>query len=280
MKATALTDKEGDLAAILPEFLDQEADDTGGIGVEVGGALVVQNDLVGLARPGEPLFGFVVLDHTGDVEAASLQPLLHEGGQTDVDGQSDVGSDVFGLGPAVQNDHLAVVAYLISETLRTTAVVGVAAHGVDVERFPRRHRKDGEAPARGGGCFSYTRRENWLMGVEEPRPRADNIRTVAGKNEDNGGSNVRLHTSQLVLFGSMTFSWYQAGSTPCPYVYFVFCGVRFTSPTAASCSLFILLCRARPLSLSLSLVRPLSLYHRVASSACAVSLRSLSAYNG
>ena len=141
--------------------------------------------------------------------------------------------------------------------------------------------KTGRRPRGVGGCSSYTRRENWLMGVEGPRPGADNIRTVAGKNEDNGGSNVRLHTSQLVLFVSMTFSWYQAGSIPCPYVYFVFCGVRFTSPTAASCSLFILLRRARPLSLfSLSLVRPLSLYHRVASSACAVSLRSLSAYNG
>lgn len=138
--------------------------------------------------------------------------------------------------------------------------------------------KTGRRPRGVGGCSSYTRRENWLMGVEGPRPRADNIRTVAGKNEDNGGSNVRLHTSQLVLFVSMTFSWYQAGSIPCPYVFRILwseihksnCGELFTVYTPLP----------SPSSLSLSLVRPLSLYHRVAFSACAVSLRSLSAYNG
>lgn len=154
-KKSVLTDKKGDLAAILPEFLDEQADDTGGVGVEVGGALVVQDDQVGLARSGKPLFGFVVLYHAGDVQAASLEPLLHEGGQTDVDGLADVGSHVVRLGSAVQDDHLAGVAYLISETLRTAAVVGVAAHSVDVEGLPRRHRKDGKAPWWGS---RYTRR--------------------------------------------------------------------------------------------------------------------------
>lgn len=67
-----LTDEEGDLAAIQAEFFDQQGDDAGRVGVEVSGTLVVQHDLVRLARPREPFLGFVVLDDAGDVETASL----------------------------------------------------------------------------------------------------------------------------------------------------------------------------------------------------------------
>ena len=89
-----------------------------------------------LTATGEAFLGLVVVDDAGDVETAPLEPFLHQGRQTDVDGLADVGPHEVRLGSAVDDDHLAVGSNLLQQTFRTAAIGDVAAHdSVDVEEI-------------------------------------------------------------------------------------------------------------------------------------------------
>ena len=90
----------------MSEFFHQEVESAGRVCVQVGGALVTQENMMGFRALGEFLLRLVVVDDGADVEGALLEPLQHQTGEGDVDGPHHVRTLVLRLTPTVKEQDL------------------------------------------------------------------------------------------------------------------------------------------------------------------------------